>query len=77
MGNYIMAKLEILNSKQQVQGSNDLYDWDKTLPAINWLMYLCDGQKTLLDIVEHTKLNFDLLSDTAILLEKNELLERI
>ena len=62
--------------KQKAINEDHRHDWEKTLPAINWLMYLCNGKNSILDIVEKTNLNFDLLSDTAFLLEQHKLLER-
>lgn len=62
--------------KQKAINEDHRHDWEKTLAAINWLMYLCNGKNSILDIVEKTNLNFDLLSDTAFLLEQHKLLER-
>jgi len=57
--------------------NNDDDNSERTLSAINWLMYLCDGKNDILDIAERTDLNFDLVSDVAQLLEKNKLLKRL
>ena len=53
------------------QSFPDLHDW------IILADYNCDGKNDILDIAERTNLNFDLVSDVAQLLEKNELLKRL
>lgn len=63
--------------KQQANKEKNNHEWDRVLPAINWLMYLSNGENSLLDIAEITSLEFDLISDTADLLKDNKLLERI
>ena len=63
--------------KQNSNKDNDDDNSERTLSAINWLMYLCDGKNDILDIAERTDLNFDLVSDVAQLLEKNKLLKRL
>ena len=63
--------------KERNKDNNDDDNSERTLSAINWLMYLCDGKNDILDIAERTDLNFDLVSDVAQLLEKNKLLKRL
>jgi aminopeptidase-like protein len=56
---------------------NDYLSWDDKLKAINWLMYLCDGNNSILDIAKKTKISFSLLIKTAGLLEEHHLLQKV
>lgn len=46
------------------------------LDAMKWLLFDCDGSKSLLDIAEQRKMSMSLLFETAELLRKEKLLNR-
>ena len=44
--------------------------------ALLWVLNLCDGDHSLLDVAERSSLSFDAVRNAAVLLEQHGLLQR-
>jgi len=62
---------------QLKQNKNIKTEWDVKLKAINWLMYLCDGKTSLIDISKQTNIDFNILVETAEQLSDKNLLKEV